>query len=363
MTSVVILAGGKGERLWPKSRSRTPKQMVGITGENSMLKVTIERFLPLAHKSSIFIVTCKEYEDIVRQQAEGVPSQNIIVEPESRNTAACIGLASIYLKRNDPDALMIVSPCDHYIEDSGYLNMLLGTCVKTASSNECIVTLGIKPERAETGYGYIEYSPEKYSVCQEQILYKVISFHEKPDFKTAAEYVENPNFLWNSGIYVMMASMYINCLKKFMPGLYEGLQKINNAIGTSREAEVLNREYFNFANVSIDKGVVEKAKNIYVAPANIRWSDLGSWTSLETIFESDRDKNIFKGIVVSKNASNCIVNSTGSDSTGRLVALLGVKDIILVETEDVIFVCSRDMAQETGKILNILKEKGLEKYL
>ncbi len=357
MLTAVIMAGGKGERFWPKSRTKIPKQFLGLTGEDTMIQATVKRVNKLIPYEHIYIITGKDYAKLAAEQIPQIPFENIIVEPEGRNTAPCIGLAAIHIEEADPEALMVVLPADHLIGDEEKFVKLLESAADLAEDGENLVTLGVKPERPETGYGYIRLADKKGDY-KGNPAYAVKAFREKPNFETAQYYLESGEYLWNSGMFIWKVSTIRKKIREFIPDLDLGLDVIKNAIGSDNYQEVLRKEYAAFESTSIDYSIMEKASSIYVFPGDFGWDDVGSWTSLERLFPTDKEGNVVRGRAIGVDTRNCII-----EASGKLIATVGLEDVIVIDTDDVIMICPKDKAQQVKELLQKLKEEGLRDYL
>lgn len=353
----VIMAGGAGTRFWPLSRESSPKQMLKIIGEDTMIRQTIKRLHGFVPYGNVSIVTSENLAFDLRFHLEelkkGKKHLKIIAEPFGRNTAAAIGLAAVCLEKIDPDSAMVVLPADHSICNE---KAFIKTLKKAAECAEggYLVTLGIKPTKPETGYGYIKAGTR----CKGQDARKVEKFTEKPDIKTAQRYLADGNYLWNSGIFVWKVSVILDEIKRYMPSLYKGLLKIEKAIGTEKEKKAVEDVYSKLESISIDYGVLEKSKNVMVVPADFGWSDVGSWAVLDEVLTHDANGNIIKGNVINIESNDSLV--FGSD---RLVATVGLKDMIVVDTSDATLVCPKDKAQDVRKVVDELKKRGREECL
>ncbi|MBD2867958.1 mannose-1-phosphate guanylyltransferase [Paenibacillus arenilitoris] len=353
----VIMAGGKGERFWPKSRTNLPKQFLNISGNKSMIQQSIERLELLIDISKIFIVTNELYAELLKAQIPHLPHENIIIEPVGRNTAPCIGLASILIEERYPDSTMIVMPSDHIIQnDTGFIE-ILKTAVKVANDNGNIVTLGIEPAYPETGYGYIESTGVNEPVNDVNV-YRVNKFVEKPDIEKAQAYLESGNYYWNSGVFIWQTAVIRKYIKELMPEMHDILQTMKYAFGKSDQNEIIATEFIKMPDQSIDYGIMEKAKDIFVIPCLFGWDDVGSWTALERIDELDENGNVIKGNILNLDTKRCII-----ESNGKLIATLGIEDLIIVDTEDVTLICTKEKAQEVKLLLKELRMQKLEQYL
>lgn len=358
MIATVIMAGGKGERFWPKSRKKLPKQLLSLTDDGrTMIQLTYDRMKKIVNSDNMYVVTGEEYASIISHQLNEIPTSNILVEPMGRNTAACIGLSAIHVAKNNPEAVMVILPSDHLIKDSDEFLSVVKTAVEIAEKGENIVTIGITPTYAETGYGYINYNEIAENVNGHDIL-KVNKFVEKPNYDKAIEYLESGKYLWNSGMFVWKASTILKNIEKYMPRLFEALTKISNAMDTEQSEEVLNSEYSLLESISVDYGIMEHAKPIFMIPGDFGWDDLGAWTSLERIRTVDSLGNVTKGNVVSVDTKKCIIE--GAD---KLIATVGVEDLIIVDTDDATLICHKDKSQDVKELLIKMKELNKETYL
>ncbi len=356
--TALIMAGGRGERFWPRSRKNMPKQFLSLTGDGkTMIQLTVERILPLVAMEDIYISTNQNYKALVKQQLPAIPDDNIICEPVSRNTAPCIGLGAMHIACKEKDAIMLVLPSDHLVKyNSMFISTLQDACA-VAEQAENLVTLGITPDYPETGYGYIKFIPAQRDPATGR-AFAVDSFVEKPSLETAKEYLATEQYLWNSGMFIWKVSSILNNFQRFMPDIYDGLQKIKTAIGTEQAEAVLQSEFENFISESIDYGVMEKAKDIYVIPGTFGWDDVGSWLAIERINKTNEFGNVIKGNVVAVNTRNTIVE--GSD---KLIATVGVEDTVIVDTEDALLVCAKERAGEIKKVLENLRICNRVEYL
>ncbi|HPY85146.1 MAG: mannose-1-phosphate guanylyltransferase [Ruminococcus sp.] len=352
-TTAVIMAGGRGERFWPKSRNNRPKQFLSLTSDGeTMIQKTVKRLLPLVDMEDIYIVTNAAYTELVLDQLPDLPKENILAEPCARNTAPCIAFAASVIKQKYDDAVMLVLPSDHLI---GYEDIYINTlkkAIRAAEQGKNLVTIGITPTYPETGYGYINFGKE----CGD--TYEVERFVEKPDLPTAKEYLASGKYLWNSGMFVWKVTSILADMKEFMPDIYDGAVRIGEAFNTPGFEDVLVKEFYAFRSESVDFGIMEKADNIYTIPGSFGWDDVGSWLAVERINETDDDKNYIEGDVI----------SIGSERTTicggkRLVAAVGLEDIIIVDTDDAVLVCSKNSTQDVKKVIAQLKEAKREELV
>ncbi len=353
----VVMAGGKGTRFWPRSREKRPKQLLNIVGRRSMLQQTVARIGSLLPAENVLVVAGANHGKEVRTQLSGLPDENVVLEPVGRNTAACIGLAALLVHHRDPAAIMVVLPADHLIIDEDLFLGTLRSAVAVARRKQVLVTLGIRPLAPETGYGYIE-TGESEGAVQGHSFYRVRSFHEKPDPEKAKQYLEKGNFFWNSGMFVWQAAVVLEAMRKHLPGLHADLQKLEPFLGTGEFDAGIKRIYPDLESISIDYGVMEKADNVLMVPADFGWNDLGTWASMKQIWPRDDQDNVHQGQVLALGSQHNVVYSPD-----RLCVLLGVDDLIVVDTEDALLVCPVSRAQDVGKILDLMRQRGMEEYL
>ena len=346
--TAVIMAGGKGERFWPKSRNDKPKQFLSLTQDKeTMIQKTVKRLLPIVEKEDIYIVTNASYMHLVKEQLPDIPKENILSEPFARNTAPCIAYAAAVINKKYDDAVMLVLPSDHLIKYEDIYISTLKKAVKAAKDNKNLITIGITPSYPETGYGYINFGEEKGDV------FEVKKFVEKPDLKTAKSYLSSGKYLWNSGMFVWKISSIMKNFQEFMPETYNGALRIGESFGTENFQSVLENEFQNFRSESIDFGIMEKADDIYTIPGSFGWDDVGSWLAIERINETDEFKNFTEGDVLMYDTKRTTV--CGGK---RLIATEGARDIIIVDTDDVLLVCSKNETQDVKQIIAQLKEKN-----
>ena len=353
----VIMAGGKGTRFWPRSREKMPKHLLDIEGEKSLIRETVERIGPLVSPDRILVVTGRSHAvELIRRLPE-IPAKNVIIEPVGRNTAACIGLAALHIQERCKDAVMLVLPSDHRIADEVRFRHTLSGAAVMADSGEFILTIGIKPSGPETGYGYIEQGDVVLTKGDLEIR-RVSSIREKPDIAQARKFLKSGYFLWNSGMFIWKASTILKQIKRFLPELYDGLLKIKAVIGSERQEDVIGEIYPSLPSISIDYGVMEKAENVLVIPGNFGWSDLGSWDSLWEVSKKDKNGNAARGRLIDIDAGNSMVYSPE-----KLVAIVGVSDILVVETSDALLICRRGSSQDVRKVVEKIEKEGLQEYL
>lgn len=353
--TALIMAGGRGERFWPKSRKRMPKQFLSLTDDGkTMIQHTVERILPMVDVEDIYIVTNRDYKPLVQEQLPDIPQENILCEPVGRNTAPCIGLGAVHIARKYEDAVMFVLPSDHLIKYNTIFQKTLADAADVAEQGENLVTLGITPDYPETGYGYIKFNPEETLGR----AFAVDRFVEKPDLETAKGYLATEQYLWNSGMFIWKVSTILKNLEKYLPETYTGLQKIQQAIGTEDERSVLEHEFEAFRSESIDYGIMEKAQNIYILSGSFGWDDVGSWLAVERIRQSNEFGNVITGNAITVDTKNTIIQGDK-----KLIATVGIENLIVVDTEDALLICEKDSAGNIKKILENLKICNRTEYL
>jgi mannose-1-phosphate guanylyltransferase len=353
--TAIIMAGGKGERFWPRSRVHLPKQFLSLTDDGkTMIQLTVERISPLVDIKDVYIATNANYKELVKQQLPGIPDENILCEPIGRNTAPCVGLGAVHIASKYEDAVMIVLPSDHLIKNNEVFADTFQKACDVAEQGENLVTVGITPNYPETGYGYIKYNKEKVN----KESFGVERFVEKPDLETAKAYLAEGTYLWNSGMFVWKVSTILNCFKEFMPSTYDGLLKIKASIGTAQENDVLMSEFPNLESQSVDYGIMEKASSIYTFPGDFGWDDVGSWLAVGRIKDNDEKGNVINGNVVAVNTENCVI-----EGGKKLIATVGLRDIVVVDTEDATLITTKENAGEIKQVLGKLRELGKNEYL
>ena len=354
-TTALIMAGGRGERFWPKSRKNLPKQFLSLTDDGkTMIQLTVERILPLVKLEDIFIATNKTYRELVLEQIPGLPEENILCEPIGRNTAPCIGLGAIHIAQKYDDAIMFVLPSDHLIKFTNMFLKTLETGADVAENNTNLVTIGITPDYPETGYGYIKFDPRR----TEGQAYAVERFVEKPSLEVAKEYLSTEEYLWNSGMFIWKVSSILKNMQKLMPDTYESLIKIKEAIGTPQQDSILEKEFYNMQSQSIDYGIMEKADNIYILPGTFGWDDVGSWLAVERIKKTNEFGNAVAGNIITVNTHNCIIQGDK-----KLIAIVGMEDTIVVDTKDATLICAKDSAGDIKKVTENLKICNRNEYI
>ena len=354
---VAIMAGGIGSRFWPVSRTDMPKQFLDILGSGkSLIQWTFERFASFMLPENIFVVTHHQYAAIVKSQLRHLPESNIISEPSRKNTAACVAYISYKISRMNTQASFICAPADHLIMDATAFNKVCIEALNFVDSHNALITLGITPTRPDTGYGYIQF--ETQAIADK--VYKVKTFTEKPNLDLARTFLKSGDFLWNSGIFVWKTKNILAALKKHLPEMNELFEADAESLNTELEKEVIEMIYSQCTNISIDYGVMEKADNVYVIPADFGWSDLGTWTSAYENMEKDHLGNAVSGKnVMIMDSSHCMVKIPRE----KLAVLQGLDEYIIIDTPDVLLICKKDNEQQIKEYVAEVKRNKGDKYI
>lgn len=347
--AAVILAGGRGERFWPKSRTSLPKQFLSLTDDGeTLIQKTTARLNNLVDIQNTYIVTNKQYADLAKEQLPFLPQENILVEPTARNTAPCIGLAAgIIQKKYGPDVVMLVLPSDHLIKFNALYINTIKQAIEVAKKDRNLVTIGVMPTYPETGYGYINFSNNDTEFPG---AYHVVKFVEKPDLERAKEYVNSGEYLWNSGMFVWKTSTILYNINKYIPDIYAGIEEIVDHYEMSDYDDVLDALYSGMKSVSVDYGIMEYAEDIFTIPGNFGWDDVGSWRAIERINKTNEYGNVINGDVISIDTNNCTVIGKN-----KLIATIGIEDLIIVDTDDALLICNKNNTQDVKKVIETLK--------
>lgn len=353
----VIMAGGGGTRFWPLSRRKTPKQLLNLSGKELMINETIDRLTYTVDREDLFIVTNRSQAAAMLDATAGrVSPDHILPEPCARNTAACIGYAAIEILRKYGDGIMIVTPSDAHIRDSATYTRILAEAVRAAEESDKLVTIGITPTFAATGYGYI-----KFDRSEQGAVKRVAQFKEKPDAERAQSYLESGDYAWNSGVFVWKASTILEKFESLVPDIYADLMKISDAIGTPAEQETIEAVYPTIRKISVDYAIMEPSAasgDVLVVPGEFGWSDVGSWDQLSAMHAPDEAGNILFGDALALDASNCTVYSSR-----KTVTIVGVEGLVVVETPDAVMVCPKERAQDVKLIVDALEKAGRDELL
>ena len=333
---VVIMAGGVGSRIWPMSTVDNPKQFIDILGVGrSLLQLTFDRFKGICPYENTWVVTNMKYAEIIQQQLPEIPVENILLEPCRRNTAPCIAYVSWRIKSKDPQANIVVTPSDHVVMNEGEFQRVVKTCLKFSGESDAIVTLGMKPNRPETGYGYIQADLSSSSVRNREI-YRVDQFREKPDLATAQKYIKQNNFFWNAGIFIWNVNTIVNAFRVYQPSISKVFESLTDVYGTPEEQQMIDDQYPRCENISVDYAIMEKVSEIFVCPASFGWSDLGTWGSLLNQVHRDLYGNACIGPDISMyDSHNCVVHTTQE----KKVVIQGLDDYIVAEKDGTLLIC------------------------
>ncbi|GAB4290506.1 MAG: mannose-1-phosphate guanylyltransferase [Ignavibacteriaceae bacterium] len=350
----VIMAGGIGSRFWPRSKEKTPKQLLNIFGNKTMIQETVERLEGLVEKDNIYIITNKIQKPEIINQLPDIRVSNIVEEPFGRNTAACIGLASVLIGSKSSDAVMIVLPADHRIVEKDLFHNTVKNAVDFAYKSRGLVTIGIVPSRPETGYGYIQINESPV----EDGIYKVQTFAEKPDYSTAVRFLESGDFFWNSGMFIWRVDAILDEIKIHMPELSDGLDVLKKELYSTNFDEILIKVYGQLRKISIDYGIMEKSNKVYLTKGNFTWSDVGSWEEVYQLSEHDENGNAATGEVYTDRTTGSYIYSPD-----KFTAVIGLDDIIVINTDDALLVCRRDHSQDVKKVVDHLTLNKLNRYL
>ena len=353
---VVIMAGGRGERFWPQSRLTRPKHLLPIVGDSAMLAQTVDRLDGLIPQENIFVLTNVEQRDAVLETCPSLLPNRVIGEPVGRDTAAAVGLAALIVDHEIKDAVFALLPADHVIEDSAGFCSVLESSFEAAEKNDCLVTIGIKPTFPSTGYGYLCQGGEMEKASG-HIVSKVDRFVEKPDLKTAEKYLSEGGYFWNAGMFVWRPSVILSEIAEHAPGLSEGLKDLRKSWNDSGSlVAAMDRVYPNLEKISIDFAVMEKADGVVMLESNFDWDDVGEWPAIARHYSADENGNVFKGNGVSVDSKGNLAFA----EKGHCITLLGVEDLIVVQSGDATMVCHKDRAQEVKALAKKVSEKNPE---
>lgn len=352
----LIMAGGVGTRLWPVSRKSFPKQFHDVLGiGESLLQLTYNRLLDVCPAENIYIISNRLYDTLIREQLPDLRSEQILLEPQLRNTAPCVAYAFQKIAQKNPKANLIVSPADHLIVKQNQFKQIALKALEVASQKDVLITFGITPTRPDTGYGYIEFD----KVQGEQEVYKVQAFKEKPDAATAEEFLKAGNFVWNSGIFVWSIDAIRNSFEKNLPEVNQIFADGAEQYYTDKEELFIEQAYDQCMNISLDYGILEKADNVHVIPADFGWTDLGTWKSIDTQQEKDAHGNSLQGRVLTYDTQNSFVKVP----QGHIAVVQGLENYIIIQDSKALMICEKDQEQMVKKFLGDIKEKGYNEFV
>jgi mannose-1-phosphate guanylyltransferase len=355
----IIMAGGVGSRLWPRSRVKTPKQFLDLLGERTMLQETMDRMEPLIPEERVLVVVGEEHAATVQAQVPGLPTENIVIEPGPRGTAPCVGLAAAVLQRSDPAATMAVFPADHLIADGAGFREAIAAAAQVAQ-HQYLVTLGISPSHGHTGYGYIQRG-QALEEIRDRPAFRVKRFTEKPDEATAQAFVDSGEYYWNGGIFVWQVTTILSEMARQLPKLHAELAPVAEGWDSPRRNEVLTSAWERVPRTTIDYGIMEGAERVAVLPVDIGWDDVGNWGTLSHLVAADDAGNVVRG-----DGQPLLLDTTDTyvySSGARLVAAVGLEGFVIVDTDDALLVCPKDHAQDVRDVVNRLKAEGKTEYL
>jgi len=353
----VIMAGGSGTRFWPRSRSEKAKQFLSLYGKHSLIESTLLRFSHFIPWDQIYIVSNRLQKNRVLEHRANVPRDNLLFEPMGKNTAVCIGLAAVHILENDPDAVLVVSPSDHLVLNKKKFKDAITAAAHFAEERRSLVTIGIVPSRPATGYGYIQ-TGDRIAYRSSVQVYHVRTFAEKPNLATAEMFLKSGDFLWNSGIFVFRADVYMAALEEHLPDIHDGLRKIQAAIGSVRYEDVLQRVYRQIKGISIDYGVMEHSRSVLTVQGTFLWNDLGSWEQVYVLGKKDKDGNSAHGNAVFLESRNSYVYSSKG-----VVGLVGLDDVVVVQEGGAVLVCKREKAEDVKSLVEKMRRMRMDRYL
>ncbi len=346
MVYSIIMAGGIGSRFWPQSREARPKQFITVFEEQTLLQQTLSRMAPIVLPERTLVVTHERYVTLACEQLPSVPRENVLGEPISRNTAPCIAYAAIKLRAINPEAIMIVLPADHLVKSSDRFIEILRKAIETAKDPGALVTIGIQPTHPATGYGYIQFDR---SGNESGEAYRVRTFAEKPNEATAERFLDSGDFLWNSGIFVWRADSILSNMQTHLPDIWAAFEEASEHLGTDQESQAIRVAYQKSARISIDIGIMERASNVHVVPGSFGWSDIGDWRAVYDLSKKNRHGNVLRGNVIVHDTSRCLVNASQ-----RLIAMVGIHDAVVVDTDDALLICHRNSTQQVKNVVDYL---------
>ncbi len=352
---VAIMAGGVGSRFWPYSRNNNPKQFLDVLGiGKTLLQLTYHRFKDICPPENIYIVSNSDYNNLIKEQLPELNDEQVLLEPNRRNTAPCIAYAAYKIHKKDPEACLVVTPADHTILMEDLFTEAINTGIEVALESDKLITLGIQPNRPETGYGYIQFHAE-----QKEPVKKVKTFTEKPDLELAEKFVESGEFVWNSGIFIWRTDTIIKAFEKYLPEIADTFNDITPYYYTKEEDQRIEDAYAITKGISIDYGIMEKADNVYVVLGKFGWSDLGSWNAMHEIRDKDPDLNVIDGNIMLYDAKNCIIKGDNK----RLIVVQGLDGYLVADCDDVLLICRKDEEKLFRSFVTDVRNRKGEKYI
>ena len=353
----VIMAGGAGTRFWPLSREKKPKQFLPIVSDKTMIEETVHRLLAKVPPNNIYTIASYEQTQVIRDLLPDLPEENLLVEPQGRNTAPALILATAWIYLQNPKAVIAAFPADHMIKDSPLFLKKLEAGATAAAKGENLMTFGIPPSYPETGYGYIKFSPEKPLDFLDEPFFQVQEFKEKPEYEQAKNFLEEGNYFWNSGMFLWQADIFVQKLEKHAPSMFTYWQKILDALKNKDDAKITSI-FEEIPSISIDYALMEKAEGVLMGKGTFGWSDVGAWSSLADIWPQDKEGNAQRGESIILDSQNCLLYNPH-----KLTALIGVKNIIVVDTEDALLITQKNMDQKVKDVVEKIKQKDKVEYL
>jgi mannose-1-phosphate guanylyltransferase len=353
----VIMAGGIGTRFWPLSRKKKPKQFLPIISESTMIEETVNRILPKIPVSRIYTVANSQQTQAIKAFFPDIPEENLLIEPQGKNTAPCLLLASAVIHCQNPEAVVAVLPADHFIQDRPLFLKKLEAAAAAAEQTQSLLTFGIPPTYPATGYGYINFSPNEPSRFLEENFFPVNAFKEKPDYEVAKTFLQSGDYFWNSGMFIWPTRIFEKKIEQFAPVLYAQWIDLLEAVSQNDEEKIASI-YSQLPSTSIDYALMEKAEGVLMGEGDFGWSDVGAWSSLYPFWPKDESNNVSRGESILLDAENCLIYNPQ-----KLTALIGVKDLIVVNTEDALLVCRKDQDQRVKDIVEKIKKEKKDEYL
>jgi mannose-1-phosphate guanylyltransferase len=353
----VIIAGGAGTRFWPLSRKKRPKQFLPIVSDKTMIEETVHRLLPLIPSNNIFTIASSELTQGIKALLPELPENNLMVEPQGKNTAPSLMLATARIYFQDPKAVVACLPADHLIKDTSAFLRKLEAGVSAAAGGEHLITFGIPPAHPATGYGYIQFSPENPLKIQGESFYHVQEFKEKPEYEQARTFIEKGNYFWNSGMFIWQADVFAQKLGQYAPSMFPYWEKILDALKNDDENKIVSI-FEEIPSISIDYALMEKADGVLMAEGDFGWSDVGAWSSLADIWSQDKEGNAIRGETIILDSQDCLVYNPD-----KLTALIGVRDLIVVDTGDALLIAHKSQDQKVKDIVEKIKKTGKVEYI